>query len=52
MNWLFGDTLPARFVPTAYFGGLSALTILVAAVADMLLLPALVLVLIRPSGNR
>jgi hypothetical protein len=39
--------VPARFVPTAYFGGLSALTILVAALADMLLLPALLAVLWR-----
>jgi len=47
----FASLLPARFVPTAYFGGLSALTILVAAVADMLLLPALILVLIRRAGK-
>ena len=39
--------VPARFIPTAYFGGLSALTILVAALADMLLLPALLAVLWR-----
>jgi hypothetical protein len=39
--------VPARFMPTAYFGGLSALTILVAALADMLLLPALLAVLWR-----
>ena len=39
--------VPARFVPTAYFGGLSALTILVAALFDMLLLPALLSVLLR-----
>jgi predicted RND superfamily exporter protein len=39
--------VPARFLPTAYFGGLSALTVLVAALADMLLLPALLAVLLR-----
>jgi len=39
--------VPAQFVPTAYFGGLSASTILVAALADMLLLPALLAVLWR-----
>jgi predicted RND superfamily exporter protein len=47
----FASLLPARFVPTAYFGGLSALTILVAAVADMFLLPALIMVLMRRAGN-
>jgi hypothetical protein len=45
----FGSLLPARFIPTAYFGGLSALTVLAAAVADILLLPALILVLNRRS---
>ena len=44
-----GKELPARFIPTAYFGGLSALTVLAAAVADILLLPALILVLNRRS---
>ncbi|MDH4156897.1 MAG: MMPL family transporter, partial [candidate division Zixibacteria bacterium] len=48
----FASLLPARFVPTVYFGGLSALTILIAAVADLLLLPALILVLMRRSGRR
>jgi predicted RND superfamily exporter protein len=43
----FGSLLLARFLPTAYFGGLSAVTVVVAAGADLLVLPALIYVLLR-----
>lgn len=38
----FSTLLLAEFIPTIYFGGLAALTILVAFVSDLLLLPALI----------
>jgi predicted RND superfamily exporter protein len=47
----FAAMLPARFVPTAYFGGLLALTVLVAALADLILLPAMILVVHRLAGG-
>jgi predicted RND superfamily exporter protein len=43
----FGSLLFARFIPTVYFGGLSGLTVIVAAFADILILPALLYVLTR-----
>lgn len=45
---LFGGFMalvPARFVPTSYFGGLSALIIVVAALAEIILLPAMISIL-------
>jgi len=47
----FAVLLPAQFAPTAYFGGLSALTILVAGVCDLLLLPALLAIFLRWNRN-
>ncbi len=41
----FFSLIPARFTPTAYFGVLSGVTVLAAAVADILLLPALLNIL-------
>jgi len=43
----FASLIPARFVPTTYFGALSMLTVLVAAIADMILLPALIVIVTR-----
>jgi len=43
----FGSLMAARFVPTAYFGGLSTLTVMAATLADLFLLPALILLLMR-----
>lgn len=43
----FASLVPARFVPTSYFGGLSALTIIIAALADLVMLPALLVLMVR-----
>ncbi|NOX60171.1 MAG: MMPL family transporter [Planctomycetes bacterium] len=47
----FSILLFSRFLPTAYFGGLLAVTMLAALAADLWLLPALVLTL-RPFEKR
>ena len=41
----FGSLLMASFVPTRYFGGLSCVTVIVAAAADLIILPALICLL-------
>ena len=45
----FSVLLLSRFVPTAYFGGLAALAMLLALAANLLLLPALLIHFYRPS---
>jgi len=45
----FASLMPARFVPTSYFRGLSALTIIIAVLADLVLLPALLVLMV--GGN-
>ncbi len=47
----FSVLLLSRFVPTAYFGSLAALAMLLALVANLLLLPALLMLFHRPTGR-
>lgn len=48
----FASLIPARFTPTSYFGGLAALAVVIALIADLLLLPALILVIERKRTRR
>jgi hypothetical protein len=48
----FASLLPARFVPTSYFGGLSALAVIIAGLADIILLPALILMFNKKDCNK
>jgi predicted RND superfamily exporter protein len=47
----FLSLVPARFVPTSYFGGLSALTIIIAGLADLVMLPALLILMARDKNT-
>ncbi|MEQ8265376.1 MMPL family transporter [Pseudohaliea sp.] len=47
----FSVLLLSRFVPTAYFGCLAALAMLLALVANLMLLPALLMLFHRPTGR-
>lgn len=47
----FGSLMAARFVPTFQFGALATFTVIAAALADFLLLPALITVLHKREEN-
>jgi uncharacterized protein len=47
----FGGLTTSEFVPTATFGGLLSITLAIATIANLTLLPALVLALEKPSAS-
>ena len=47
----FSILMLSKFLPTAYFGGLVGFTMVAALAADLLLLPALI-IMFRPCGRQ